>query len=330
LLKNKTELENTINNSPFFTFVGENMDAARAAAKAKLVSNLWEYCKDRPLYPGKKGGDTYRKYGEELWKAMETSINNFVPGKGDTFLHYFNGYCARFLKKEIIRSRDEMTNTGMLKVSDIQFIKKIQRCKEDIEKTGKKLSDEQKLDWIAKILGCTKEKIVEGLKKNTVLNLVSVYRDKDYSEADGPSLFDLLVDTNSSFHKAIPTPAEAFEIEEQRKNNKYILDAMEYVFSQKTKDNQKLLLKRILAFEYAEAVAPDGAYSFIDHDILSRLKKGEKLTRREIAKAFYPEKTTANAEATAKMVLERFMDKVRNCLNETTEFKNYKRMNSFC
>jgi hypothetical protein len=80
LPKNKTELEQAINNSPFFTVFGENY-SVRDTAKAVLVKDLWEYCRKRPLYPENPKSETYQDYGIEVWKAMESSIRHCaMPG----------------------------------------------------------------------------------------------------------------------------------------------------------------------------------------------------------------------------------------------------------
>ncbi|MDR2369834.1 MAG: hypothetical protein LBD71_00015 [Treponema sp.] len=104
--KNRTELEEAINNSPFFSIPGENW-SARATAKTALVNDLWEYCKDRPLHPGNHKSKTYQDYGEEVWKAIESSIRLFDPNKGDSFLHFFNAGCKRFLAKELKRKEEK-------------------------------------------------------------------------------------------------------------------------------------------------------------------------------------------------------------------------------
>jgi hypothetical protein len=106
LRKSRTELEQAINNSPFFTVSGENY-SARDKAKAALVNDLWEYCRDRPLHPGNPKSKTYQDYGYEVWNTMERSIRLFDPGKGGSFLHFFNAHCKRFLKKELNRKEEK-------------------------------------------------------------------------------------------------------------------------------------------------------------------------------------------------------------------------------
>ncbi|GHU15816.1 hypothetical protein FACS1894163_03910 [Spirochaetia bacterium] len=320
MLKNneKEQLENAINNSSYFTLTGENMESARSAAKAKLVLNLWNYYKNRPAYPGKKDYGLYEEYGEELWKTIENSINSFNPSTGKIFLHYFNANYKRFLKYKIQYSHDKMTGTSMLlSLAGIQFIRKVQKYREVIEKSEKSLSPEQEIEWIANFLGCTAEKVMDSLKKEKALDPVSL--DKPITDSAGnrnsdgntKTLFDEFIDNDTGFHRAMPVPEKIFEAKEDQKEINYILDAMEYIFSQKTADSQKLLLKQVLTNEYADAIPPEAEYSFLDNDLLSRLKAGEKFTRREIAAAHYPEKGLNNAEASAKMVLDRFIEKVR-------------------
>jgi hypothetical protein len=318
LPKSTTELENAINNSPYFTITGENRESARSTAKAKLVLNLWKYVKDRRVNRNYSHTHTYSEYGEEVWNAIEESIEKFVPGAGGTFLHYFNGNCSRFLKHEIHRKQDEMDNTGLkLKSAKIQFVKKIRKYKDYIEQSRKGLSFDQTADLIAKIYGCTKEEVIEGLKGAS--DLYSVSLDEEIYDSDGnnTTLLDTIVDSNSTFHLAMPLPQEEAE---KKDAQRVVIDAMEYVFTQKTKDSQKPLLKQMLTLEYdANKIPPDAVISFLDHDLLSRLRTGEKITRREIAVAFYPRSELNSAEASAKKMLDRFMKKVRGYLEKKSE-----------
>jgi hypothetical protein len=111
LRKNKTELEQAINKSPLFTVSAENW-SARDKAKAALMNDLWEYCKDRPVHSGNTESKTYRDYGLEVWQAMTSSISHFDPNKGKSFLHFFNAYCKRFLEKELYRSEFKTSRDG--------------------------------------------------------------------------------------------------------------------------------------------------------------------------------------------------------------------------
>lgn len=316
--KSRPELEQKINNSAYFTITGGNMDEARKTAKEKLVLDLWQYCKDRPVYPGKKESDTFQDYGEELWKAVETSIAKFKPGD-KPFLHYFNAYCKRFLKKEIYRAHEKMSEAGMLlSVEEIKRIKKIEECKEIIDKSGKRLPYDQKIDWISKLANFSRDEVKKAMENENAFCIISGDT-IDTDTENHTTIFDGTGDTDSAFHKSIPTPEEYFETEEQRRRNIAIIEAIEYIFSNKTKESQKPLLKKILSLEYADVIPPDSEYSFMDKDLLAALKDGREFTRREIAVIFFPDKTTANAEATAKMALERFNEKVRKYLIEKSK-----------
>jgi hypothetical protein len=214
-----------------------------------------------------------------------------------------------------------MTGTGMrLSLADIQFIRKVKKCKEDIEKSGKSVSPEQKIEWIAGFLGCTKAKVIESLQnKNALYTVSGDDSEEDLEGEETPTPFESFIDNDSPYHRLMPGPATAFEAKERQTINKEILLAWDFVFSQKIKDIQKPLLKQVLTNEYADAIPLEAKYSFLDYDLLSKLKAGGKFTRREIAAAYYPEKSVSKAETTAKMVLIRFIKQVDKHLKKNPD-----------
>jgi hypothetical protein len=111
--KNNAELEQAINNSPFFTLPKENWPA-RKTAKARLMNDLWEYCKNRPVHLGNPNNETYQDYGLEVVEGMERSIGKFDPNIGGPFLHYFNAYFKRFFIK-ILRHQETENNQNAFK-----------------------------------------------------------------------------------------------------------------------------------------------------------------------------------------------------------------------
>ena len=86
-IRSELELEQAINNSRFFTVSGEEMEAARSTAKAKLVLDLCDYSKHYWWkYSQHEGWKT--DHGDEIYDRILYCMEHYNPEKGQ-FTNYF-------------------------------------------------------------------------------------------------------------------------------------------------------------------------------------------------------------------------------------------------
>jgi hypothetical protein len=88
----KKELENKINNSPYFTITGENMQAAKDTAYIELIEAIWKYYKDYRCLTKDESLEYYVKYAYEIDEAILACLEPgiFHPERGTPFIHYLN------------------------------------------------------------------------------------------------------------------------------------------------------------------------------------------------------------------------------------------------
>ena len=94
------ELEQTINNSPFFSILEENMEAVRDKEKAKLVLNLWKLSQH---YWSKNKFQDENDYLSVINDTILRCMERYQPEKG-IFTHFFKNQVKfalnNWIKKE--------------------------------------------------------------------------------------------------------------------------------------------------------------------------------------------------------------------------------------
>lgn len=97
------ELEQKINNSPFFHAFGENMEAVRDREKAKLVLNLWKL--SQQYWPKNRFNDQ-NEYLSVINDTILRCMERFEPGKG-IFTNFFKNQVKFAIRNWIKKEREK-------------------------------------------------------------------------------------------------------------------------------------------------------------------------------------------------------------------------------
>jgi hypothetical protein len=293
--KTKEQLAEEINNSPYFTLEGENLESRRETERSKLVVNIFQYY-DEP-----------EDFGLELIKCINDCLRYFDP-KRELFLPYF--YTSFKNKKNMVLLGLE-TDNPVIKEGELfisrgrkNLLRKIEIWRESFYKIKGKIDTDECIEYIARRLQITPEEVRRHIGESGMLN---VQREHLVNEKDGKvvSLVDI-------FKSNMPSPTDGLEHDFEIKNK---FDRIEKALKNIRKDRRQFLCRILTLYlagdltrfqRFKEFKKED--YSFIDHELLNQHKdrfSKRTPTQREIAELL------GKHEAQVSLALTEFQDTVK-------------------
>jgi DNA-directed RNA polymerase specialized sigma subunit len=300
------QLEDEINNSPYFTLKAENLEALRAKERANLMYAVYQYEHLQYTYRPEEFDVTVA----ECFNAC-TKPEAFDPQTGIPFLHYFN----RSFKKALHQAKlDSMIdeNSGGMHIPDNRrrIQRQVLKTRETLQKNGKDPESEESINLIAHALGIDFHdvcKIIDDVEQQKV-QLEYYKKGGDNNDA---SVLDTIASNLSTFENKVDDSVYPDEIKEQ-------FDKIERAVQAFRSDRKQILGKILTLFltnditrfqqfkEYKKE-----KYSFINYDLIEQYKErfSEKPpSQREIANLL------GKKESEVSRAIHEFQDKLQTQL----------------
>ena len=240
-----------------------------------------------------------KEMGVEIVEALERIVKkDKMPEKENDFFKY--------MVTTLYNAKNEYYRNN--KSNNI----KIPRIVYDMEKmilsqesnTGRKLSEEEKIECISKWFNKTEKKAKECLQRieNKKVASMTTFDDEE-KEVDIP---DFKNDPESTFFSKLEKTAD-------------IRKAVETVLENKQERTRECYRALFTAYCINNSIDFEGAASVLNAEILEKhLKEGEKPVQYEVYQKYHPETKKVSAEVRASEMLKTFLNDLKTAMKEKT------------